>query len=160
MAKPFQLSQFLPYQLAVVAERISHRLSVDYGRSHDLSLAEWRVLVHLQYCGVVSVRDIQVYTNLIKSRVSRAVTRLESAGYVEKNASQSDARLIEIALTQKGEAALSEVIAAATDSEARLMNGVSEKDLSVFFRVIEHFHNVLDEDPDAKPRPKPDPTVW
>ncbi len=155
MSTPFRLSDFLPYRLAVISERMSHRLSVDYGRSHHLTVAEWRVLVHLEHCGVVSVRDVQNYTNLVKSRVSRAVSRLEKAGLVEKHTSSADGRLVEIALTEDGRAAIATLLQDATDTEARLLQNVPPEDLAAFYRVIDHFHTVLDKDPKAQPLPKP-----
>lgn len=155
MTQPFRLSNFLPYRLAGISERISHRLSVDYGRSHNLTVAEWRVLVHLQHCGVVSVRDVQEYTNLAKSRVSRAVSRLERAYLVEKQTSQADARLIEIALTQAGKDAIVALLDDATGTELRLLKDLPQADLAAFYRVIDHFHRVLDQDSAARPMPKP-----
>ena len=91
-ARPFRLPDFLPYRLAVLSERVSRRLSVEYGRMHGLSVAEWRVLVHLQRSGPLSVRDIHLCVNLDKPRVSRAVARLEAVGFVRKESGQSDGR--------------------------------------------------------------------
>lgn len=155
MPTQFRLSEFLAYRLAGISERISHRLSVDYGASNSLTVAEWRVLVHLQHCEAVSVRDVQGFTNLAKSRVSRAVSRLEKAGLVEKHASATDARLIDIALTQAGKEAIVSLLQDATQTDARLLDGVPASDLAAFYRVIDHFHGVLDHDPKAKARPKP-----
>lgn len=155
MPPRFSLSAFLPYRLAVISERMSHRLSVDYGSSHDLSVAEWRVLVHLEHSGPVSVREVQAYTNLVKSRASRAVSRLERAGLVEKRASTDDARLVDIALTHIGRAAIADLLHDATQTEARLLADVPKSDLDAFYRVIDHFHAVLDQDPKARPVPLP-----
>jgi len=156
MPTSFRLSEFLPYRLAVISERVSTRLSADYGASHNLTVAEWRVLVHLQHCGVVSVRDVQVFTNLVKSRVSRAVARLEAAGYVEKQTAASDARLVEISLSPAGRDALTVLLADATRTEARLLANVPAQDLAAFYRVIDRLHETLDQDPKASPMPKPD----
>lgn len=155
MTSRFRLSDFLPYRLAVISERISNRLAVDYAASHNLSVAEWRVLVHLQHCGIVSVRDVQGFTNLVKSRVSRAVGRLEKAGLVEKHSSTDDARLVEIALTQAGKDAIEALLTDATQTESRLLDGVPQADLAAFYRVIDHFHSVLEHDPKAKAMPNP-----
>lgn len=152
MSARFELAEFLPYRLAIISERISRRLSVDYARSHGLSVAEWRVLVHLQRHGTVSVRDIQEFTNLEKSRVSRAVQRLEAAGLVAKAPSEVDARLVEIALTAQGQTTLSAILPAAKDVESRLLEAVPAADLETFFQVIAQFHAVLDADPEAKQR--------
>ena len=152
MTASFSLAQFLPYQLAYIAERVSRRLAVEYGRSHGLSVAEWRVLVNLQHLGTSSVRDIQIFTNLEKSRVSRAVVRLEAAGLVKKQKSTEDARLVEIAITAEGVEALAAIIPAAVGIEERLLNSLDADKMRAFFDVIEHFHCVLDADPDARAR--------
>lgn len=152
MTRRFDLARFLPYQLAYISERVSQRLAADYGRSHGLSVAEWRVLVNLQYLGTASVRDIQVYTNLEKSRVSRAVTRMESAGFVAKRTGAKDARLVEIGLTRKGAETLDAILPSAVKVEQRLLAGLTPSQRACFAEVMEHFHRILDDDPDAKPR--------
>ena len=148
----FHLSTFLPYRLAVLSERVSRRLSVEYGRTHGLAVAEWRVLVHLLRCGAVSVRDIHNCVNLEKPRVSRAVSRLETDGLVKKTQGDGDGRLVSISLTDAGRTALADIIPAATRIERHLTDAVSPQDLATFFRVMERMHAVLDDDPEAKPR--------
>ena len=152
MTDSFDLSNFLPYRLALISERVSRRLEVEYARSHGLSVAEWRVLVNLQHLGKASVRDIQVVTNLEKSRVSRAVGRLEDAGRVKKQTSKKDARLVEIVLTKKGQTTLAAIIPAATEIEARLLDGMTDKEVAQFYGMFDRLHAVLDDDPEAKPR--------
>ncbi|GGL70437.1 MarR family winged helix-turn-helix transcriptional regulator [Wenxinia marina] len=148
----FRLSTFLPYRLAVLSERVSRRLTVDYERSHGLTMAEWRVLVHLQRSGPVSVREIRDSTNLDKPRVSRAVARLEAAGLVGKVAGQGDGRLVAISLTDAGRAALAEVVPSALAVDRRLREAVGPQDMAAFLRVMEAMHRVLDADPEARPR--------
>ncbi len=152
MAESFHLSSFLPYRLAVLSERVSRRLSVEYERTHGLAVAEWRVLVHLLRAGPASVRDIRTYVNLEKPRVSRAVTRLESAGLVAKAPGEADARLVSITLTPAGHVALNEILPAACAVEDKLLSAVSPDELATFFRVMERMHHVLDSDAEAKPR--------
>ena len=152
MTDAFDLAEFLPYRLALISERVSRRLEGEYSRSHGLTVAEWRVLVNLRRLGKASVRDIQVVTNLEKSRVSRAVGRLEEAGHVEKQASKRDARLVEIVLSDKGKATLRQIIPAALEIEERLLSGISKEALAGFYAVFEELHRVLDLDLEAKPR--------
>ena len=155
MSDLFRLSDFLPYRLAVLSERVSRRLSVEYDRTHGLAVAEWRVLVHLLGHGAVSVRDIQTAVNLEKPRVSRAVTRLEADGMVSKDPVQGDGRLVAISLTPKGRAALDAILPAALEVQDRLIASVSKADLATFFRVAEAMHATLDQDPKARPRTVP-----
>ncbi|MCG6883724.1 MAG: MarR family transcriptional regulator [Silicimonas sp.] len=145
----FHLSDFLPYRLAVLAERVSRRLAAEYGKTHGLTVAEWRVIAHLSQNGAVSVRDIQRNVNLEKPRVSRAVARLEATGLVRKVPGKTDARLVSISLTKKGEQALTEILPAARTVEDQLLAAAGSKDLKAFFKVIDSMHAVLDAD--AKP---------
>ncbi|WP_428649349.1 MarR family winged helix-turn-helix transcriptional regulator [Roseibium sp.] len=150
--KPFNLSAFLPYRLAVLSERISRRIAADYERTHGLTVAEWRVLVHLLRSGEVSVREIQTCVNLDKPRVSRAVARLEKAGLVRKVPGAADARLVAISLTGKGHGALADILPAAESVEARLLQSLSADEYENFCAVMEKLHGVLDADPQARPR--------
>ena len=156
MPTDFHLSSFLPYRLAVLSERVSRRLSVEYDRSHGLTVAEWRVLVHLSRCGTVSVRDIHDCVNLEKPRVSRAVGRLERDRLVTKTATEGDGRLVAISLTPAGQAALAEILPRARSFEQTLCDAVSPADLKTFFRVMEQWHATLDADPAARPRARLD----
>lgn len=148
----FNLSEFLPYRLAVLSERVSRRLSVEYGRTHGLAMPEWRVLVHLRRSGRVSVREIQTCVNLEKPRVSRAVSRLVTAGLVEKVPGQGDGRLVSISLTDAGHRALAEILPAALAVEQKLTAAVGAEDMATFCRVMECLHEVLDTDPEARRR--------
>lgn len=138
MSDDFDLARFLPYRLAVLAERVSRRLAVSYGTSHGLSVAEWRVLAHLGDAGTASVRDIVDRVSMEKSRVSRAVSRLEAAGFVVKAPGRHDARLIEIALTEAGRTALTEIVPSVLSIEAALLDGISDADRAAFERVMDH----------------------
>ncbi|SFJ54145.1 DNA-binding transcriptional regulator, MarR family [Celeribacter neptunius] len=148
----FDLSAFLPYRLAVLSERASRRVSVAYDKPLGLSVAEWRVLVHLNRCERVSVREIHNCVNLEKSRVSRAVTRLENAGLVAKVPGASDGRLVEISLSAKGVEALDSILPEAMQVERALLETISPEELAMFYAVMEKMHAALDEDPLARPR--------
>lgn len=156
MPRNFHLSSFLPYRLAVLSERVSRRLSVEYQHTHGLGVPEWRVLVHLLRCGAVSVRDIHNCVNLEKPRVSRAVSRLEADGLVQKTPGKGDGRLVAITLTEAGQAALGDIVPAAKAVEARLTAAIDETDLATFFKVMEAMHAVLDADPAARARSQMD----
>ena len=151
-AQDFNLSAFLPYRLAVLSERASRRLSVVYEKTHGLSVAEWRVLVHLMRSEKVSVREINTCVNLEKSRVSRAVARLETEGLVEKTPGAVDGRLVQISLTAKGKAALADILPEALAVERALVAGIPAEELATFCAVMEKIHAAMDADPEARPR--------
>lgn len=117
----FELDSFLPYQLSVVAQRISERFSKRYAAEAGLTIPEWRVLAHLYRSGEVSIRDINTRVNLDKSIVSRAATRLESAGLLHKSDNNTDRRLIVLALTPKGEALMHRLGQIANEFQAEML---------------------------------------
>lgn len=118
---PFDLSRFLPYQLAAAAERVSRDFAETYRREFDISVPEWRVLAHLNQAGEVSVRDIENRVAMEKSKVSRAASRLEAAGYVEKRINPGDRRLVVLNLTDSGRALMARLVPLALDYQAELM---------------------------------------
>ncbi|WP_370254088.1 MarR family winged helix-turn-helix transcriptional regulator [Nioella sp.] len=152
----FELADFLPYRIAVLSERVSRRLSLIYGAEAGITVAEWRVLVHLARCQQVSVREIHDCVNLDKPRVSRAVTRLTEAGLVAKTGSATDQRLLSISLTDEGHALLGHILPRARAYEDRLMSGLTPAEQITLVQIMEKLHKVLDADPEARPRSRLD----
>jgi DNA-binding MarR family transcriptional regulator len=124
----FDLSRFTPYRLAVAAEKTSEELARQYRERFGISIPEWRVLVHLARpvdgARTVSVRDIEARVAMEKSKVSRAASRLEAAGYILKTVDVGDRRLVRLALTEQGRALMAGLLPLAmayqTEIEARL----------------------------------------
>ncbi|WP_108260563.1 MarR family winged helix-turn-helix transcriptional regulator [Mangrovicoccus ximenensis] len=117
---PFDLDRFTPYRLSVAAERASEGLARLYRSRFGISVAEWRVLAHLEHSGNVSVRDIEARVALEKSKVSRAATRLEAAGYIAKAVDPADRRLVQLSLTEEGRALMAEILPVALGFQAEL----------------------------------------
>lgn len=117
----FDLEAFLPYQLSVLATRVSNGFSDLYQQKFGITLPEWRVVAHLSQAGSVSVREIHQKVDMDKSKVSRAASRLEAAGYVTKRINHTDRRLVELELTQKGRAMIDELTPIARAYEAQVL---------------------------------------
>lgn len=119
----FDLDAFLPYQLNVLAGRLSREFAALYHRAYGITIPEWRVVAHLNAAGPdpVSVREIQRRVDMDKSKVSRAATRLEEAGYVSKTRNPGDLRLIELRLTDKGRAMIEDLAPQAQAFEAEVL---------------------------------------
>ncbi len=105
------LDAFLPYRAARLATALSRALAAQYEQRYDISVAEWRVLVHLTQQTEISVRDIFTRVDMDRARVTRAVQRLAGRGYVSKLVNQNDRRLVKLALTASGTALASELSA-------------------------------------------------
>ena len=117
----FDLSAFLPYQLAVVSSRISRAFAERYKREFGLSIPEWRVLAHLAQSDAVSVREIHERVDMDKSKVSRAAARLEASGLIEKRGDPKDRRLLDMRLTEKGRDLMARITPIAEAYQAELL---------------------------------------
>ncbi|MGV8953374.1 MAG: MarR family winged helix-turn-helix transcriptional regulator [Cypionkella sp.] len=117
----FDLSAFLPYQLAVASSRVSRAFADRYRAEFGLSIPEWRVLAHLAQSDAVSVREIQARVDMDKSKVSRAAARLQSAGLIEKREHPEDRRLLDMRLTDAGRALMLRIRPIADEFQADLI---------------------------------------
>ena len=128
----FDLETYLPYQMTVLAARLSAGLSQRYKSKFGISIAEWRVLVNVGYTDSLSVRDIEKRVSLEKSKVSRAASKLEAKGYLIKTVDDKDRRLLRLTLTPKGVALLQKLIPLAEEfqNELRTQLGKHNKGLT------------------------------
>lgn len=118
----FDLNTFLPYRLNAAASRISRAFADRYRAEFGISIPEWRVLAHLYQSGDVSVRDIESRVDMEKSKVSRAATRLEAAGYITKAVNDTDRRLLSLHLTADGRELVARLIPVAMQFQAEMLS--------------------------------------
>ena len=98
----FDLDQFLPYLLNQAAEATALSFQSTYQTTYGLSRTGWRVMAHLGKFGEMSARDICARSHMEKTKVSRAVAALESAGWINRRVSPQDRRAEMLALTDAG----------------------------------------------------------
>ncbi len=120
----FDLDEFLPYRLSVLAQRMSREFESRYRNRFGIRVPEWRIVAHLSQSGPVSVRELVKRVDLHKSRVSRAAQRLEAAGYVSKTTDSRDRRLVELQLTAKGMAMMEELAPLANRYQQELLERI------------------------------------
>ena len=119
----FVLDDFLPYQLAILAARVSREFSTLYKAKFGITIPEWRVVAHLSQAErPLSVREIFERVDMDKSKVSRAASRLEAAGYIEKSVNPDDRRLVELRLTGQGRRMIAELEPLARKFETEVLD--------------------------------------
>ena len=122
----FDLSAFLPYQIAVASSRISRGFAERYRAEFGLTIPEWRVLAHLAQSDAVSVREIHDRVDMDKSKVSRAAARLEASGLIEKRENAGDRRLLDMRLTPKGRDLIARIVPIADTFQAEIIQHLGE----------------------------------
>jgi len=96
------LSHHLPFRLSQVARMLSIGASRTFQKQFGVGVREWRVIALLGDRGPVSAADMVGPAAFDKATVSRAISTLESDGYVERLPDQSDRRKQLVRLTDKG----------------------------------------------------------
>ncbi len=126
------LDDFLPYQINVLASRLSRRLAQVYGERFGISIAEWRVIAHLAGETKISVREIFERVDMDKSKISRAASNLEAAGIIEKRTSAADRRLVEMQLTRKGRRLFARIEPLALEFQSSVLSALSKNERARF----------------------------
>lgn len=98
----FDLETFLPYLLNQAAEMTSRSFQAVYRDLHGMTRTQWRVMANLGKFGSMTARDICAISHIEKTKVSRAVTALETEGFLVRTPSEDDRRAEFLSLTPSG----------------------------------------------------------
>jgi DNA-binding MarR family transcriptional regulator len=96
------LDNFLPYVMNRMAENISAQLSVIYRDHYKLTVAQWRVIANLGQHQSLLAQDIVKFTDMEKTKISRAVNTLVDRGLVVGEQAEGDNRAKNLRLTAQG----------------------------------------------------------
>lgn len=140
----FDLQDFTPYRLAVLADAVCQTIAQVHADRFGLSQYEWRVMAALKDQSHLPAKTIVGRTTMDKMQVSRAVTQLEKNGLITRREDKSDRRNKVLCLSRKGETMVERIIPLVLAREAFLMSGISQKDLDVYARVLNHISENAD----------------
>jgi DNA-binding MarR family transcriptional regulator len=135
-AAPLKLEEFLPYRLNVVANLVSQALSRIYSERYGIGVPEWRVLVTLGQCGVMTAKQIGAHTHMHKTKVSRAVAELERRKLIARRANRADLRESFLSLAAPGRAMYEDLAPSALAFAARLIEALDPADRAAFDRAL------------------------
>lgn len=102
MSDCFNLEDFLPFRLNVLAQEVSERLSDIYAKRFNLDIPQWRILANLASRGEMTAQEVAFVTFSHKSTISRAVAELETRKLIERATSTKDRRAFAMRLTANG----------------------------------------------------------
>ncbi|MCV2894021.1 MarR family winged helix-turn-helix transcriptional regulator [Lentibacter sp. XHP0401] len=134
----FDLQDFLPYLLNQAAEESSLSFQNIYKARYGMLRTEWRVLFHLGIYGRMSAKEICERSKMHKTKISRAVARLEERRFLTRERDAGDRRLEALELTAAGRAAYIELRGVAMDYDAKLAEAFSPDDVAVLRKLLHH----------------------
>ncbi len=116
----FDLRNFLPFLLNQAAEESSLEFQRVYKNRYGMLRTEWRVLFHLGNYGEMTAKEIGLRAKIHKTKISRAVRRLEQRRYLQRLRDENDRRSEQLSLTHSGQAVYRELRDIARDYDAKL----------------------------------------
>lgn len=122
------LDDFIPYKLAVVANRVSHSIALLFEREYNLQMPEWRILMALYAYGALPFNEVVDRTSMDKARVSRAQRRLVDLGMIKTAVDPKDARRLNLSLTTFGVRSCAEILPAAAEREAWFLSALDDEE--------------------------------
>ena len=140
-SEPFQLTDFFPYRLAVLSERVSMAVAQLYSYRFDVTRAEWRVLAALAVNNAMTSKEIIAYSTLEKMQVSRAVASLEEKGHVVRSTDAADRRAQILTLTAAGRALFKKIVPIARAREADLLQDLDSEQLALLDSMMDKVLN-------------------
>lgn len=121
----FDLQNFLPYLLNQAAEESSLAFQQVYKDRYGMLRTEWRVLFHLGLYGRLTAKEIGARSKMHKTKISRAVQRLEDRRFLTRAPDEADRRQEYLDLTAQGQAAYRDLHSVAQTYDAALADSLS-----------------------------------
>jgi DNA-binding MarR family transcriptional regulator len=101
---------------------------------YDVTIAEWRVILSLH--GNVSGQEITRRWAMDKMAVNRAIASLERRRLIKKWRNDRDRRIIDLALTKRGQALYEKLLPAASDRYHKLMAGLDKSETKLLREIL------------------------
>ncbi|MBW8743024.1 MAG: winged helix DNA-binding protein [Sphingomonas sp.] len=103
--QPFEFGpSHIPYRILLLGKMIDRVTAQHVRDTAQLSLAEWRVLTHVQMIGKCSAAEVASVAYSDRAEVSRAVGSLEKCGLVQREANPRNRKSSLVSLTEAGKA--------------------------------------------------------
>jgi DNA-binding MarR family transcriptional regulator len=138
-----QLDSFLPAILRNMAEDITANMSRRYTGDFRLTVTEWRILLQLAEHRALTATQIVQYSAMEKSKVSRALSNLESRDLVTREIAEQDHRSKNLALTATGHKVYRAIVPRVLDWEKELLEGLETSEYRDLLFLLEKLRKQL-----------------
>ncbi len=135
-AEKLSLQEFIPYKLAVVANRLSQSIGSLFEKKYGIQIPEWRILMALHSCGPLAPNEVVEHTSMDKGRVSRAQRRLVELDLIAASDDPRDGRRLVLFLTRRGAGMCAAIIPAARETESWFLSVLPERERQVLDRAL------------------------
>ena len=135
-----QLERYLPYRLSILSNRISALISETYSAKFALSITEWRIMAVLGEYPGVSADEVSLKTQIEKSILSRAISKLLQRKLLEREFDPADKRRSMLRLTETGLSVYDELVPISYDYEQQLLTCFNAAESKQFSELIDRLY--------------------
>jgi DNA-binding MarR family transcriptional regulator len=141
------LEQFFPYQLSLSSNKISSLFADIYHEKFALSITQWRIMAILGEYPDSSADDVSHKTQIEKSILSRAISKLLQRKLIQRVFSETDKRRSMLSLTNTGIEVYSEIVPLSYACEETLLNCFSQDEKKQFSLLLDKLYQHADQLP-------------
>lgn len=145
MTFAMELKNFLPYQLSVLSNKVSHGIAKFYREQHDITIPEWRILAILSYNDQMTAKQLAESSQMDKVKISRTAKILLGKKHIKEKTCQKDARSRLYQLTKQGQTLINQVKPKAEAFEKDLISSLSDSEIRAFHNCINILNQQVDK---------------
>lgn len=131
------LNEFIPYKLAVVANRLSQSIGALFEERFGIQIPEWRILMALHAHGPTAPNEVVERTSMDKARVSRAQRRLADLRMIETRIDANDRRKLLLSISEIGARMCAEILPAVASREAWFLEALNDDEHHQFDTILD-----------------------
>ncbi len=136
-ASVLKLEHYLPYRLSILSNQISAIVADTYKDKFALSITEWRIMAVLGEYDGISADDVSNKTQIEKSLISRAVSKLVKRQLIERRLSDEDKRRSELSLSKMGQDIYAEIVPLSLTFERKILACLSAEQKQQLDNIID-----------------------
>ena len=142
------LERYLPYRLSILSNKVSGIIAQTYKSKFALSITEWRIMAVLGEYPEISADEVSARTQIEKSILSRAISKLLSRRLISRSFDKEDKRRSILTLTKTGLSVYDEMVPISYQYEQQLLKCFSTREREQFSQLIDRLYQhaqALDE---------------
>lgn len=131
-----RLDRFAPALITWAAHRLAANNSAVYRKHFNITLMEWRVLLHLYAEPNSNAAKIAGAIGFDKATISRTVDGLHKRGLLLENYDPLDGRSSQLALTDEGRELYRQILPVALEQERELLGDLSRDEAETLVNLL------------------------
>jgi len=138
------LSRYIPAQLSIISNKLSHGASEKYRRLFGVGITEWRVLATVAVEPGISANRLCQLIGIDKALASRVLSRLAGRHLVAVQSDPNNARRSLLRLTGSGQQLHDRVLLVVRERERILHSAFSHAEIETLLSLLHRLHAQAD----------------